>query len=299
MLCFDRSMKILVIGANGQLGSDLVTALPPAGHQVIGATRQTLDVRYPDQVRHALEETRPEWVINTSAFHNVELCEDEPAEAMLVNGTAVGVLARECTQRGIKLMHLSTDFVFGGEKRTPYLETDATNPLSAYAKSKLEGEKQVQAAGAQHVIIRTCGLFGQAGSKTREGNFIEKVIKRALSGEEVRVVGDKVATPTSTADLAGAIRLLVERNASGLYHVTAEGECSWHEFAQEAIRLSGSSVVAKKVTSTEFKTKAVRPAYSVLSKEKLYSLGIPRMPHWQEALERYMSKRSAVARPVQ
>jgi dTDP-4-dehydrorhamnose reductase len=284
-------MKILVIGANGQLGTDLMAALPLAGHEVIGATRQTLDVRYADQVKRALNETRPQWVINTAAFHNVEQCEDEPAEAMLVNGSAVGVLARECSQRGVKLLHISTDFVFGGEKRTPYVETDKPNPLSAYAKSKLEGEKQVQAAGEQHLIVRTCGLFGHAGSKTRQGNFIEKMIKRAQAGEELRVVGDKIATPSSTLDATRAIGDLIAHNAGGIYHVTNEGECSWHEFAQEALRLSGSSVRVKNVASAEFKTKAVRPAYSVLSKQRLYALDVAKMPDWKEALEKYMKDR--------
>jgi dTDP-4-dehydrorhamnose reductase len=294
-----EGMKILVIGANGQLGSDLMVSLPQAGHELTAATRQTLDVRDPSQIQRALDGSKPDLVINTAAFHNVELCEDQPEEAMLVNGTAVGNLARECSQRDIKLLHLSTDFVFDGAKRTPYTETDATNPLSAYAKSKLEGEKQLHAAGTQHTVIRTCGLFGHAGSKTREGNFIEKMIKRANAGDELRVVGDKIATPTSTIDLAKVLAQLIASNASGIYHVTNEGECSWHEFAQEALRLSGSSVLAKKVSSAEFKTKAVRPAYSVLSKTKLYALGVPRMPHWHEALERYMAKRSMVARPVQ
>jgi dTDP-4-dehydrorhamnose reductase len=241
-----------------------------------------------------MPEVQPDLVINTAAFHNVELCEDQPAEAMLVNGTAVGVLARECSAAGCQLLHLSTDFVFDGSQRTPYKETDAPNPLSAYAKSKLEGERLVQAAGPQHLIVRTCGLFGLAGSKTREGNFIEKILKRANAGEEIRIVGDKIATPTSTVDLANVIQQLIVRKAIGVYHVTSEGECSWHEFAQEALRLSGSPVVAKKVTSNEFKTKAQRPAYSVLSKEKLYSIGIPQMLHWRDALQRYM-----VARPVQ
>jgi dTDP-4-dehydrorhamnose reductase len=220
MLCSITSMKILIIGANGQLGTDLMQALPQAGHEVGGATRQTLDVRYSDHVKRTLDESRPQLVINTAAFHNVEQCEDEPAEAMLVNGHAVGVLARDCSQRGIKLLHISTDFVFGGEKRTPYLESDTPNPLSAYAKSKLEGESQVQAAGAEHLIIRTCGLFGHAGSKTRQGNFIEKMIKRAQAGEELRVVGDKIATPSSTLDVTRAIGDLIAQDASGIYHVT-------------------------------------------------------------------------------
>jgi dTDP-4-dehydrorhamnose reductase len=287
-------MKILVIGANGQLGTDLVSSLPQARHDVTSATRETLDVRYLDQVKRALEKSQPELVINTAAFHNVELCEDEPAEAMLVNGSAVGALARECSQRGCKLLHISTDFVFGGEKRTPYKETDATNPLSVYAKSKLEGENQVQAAGPQHLIVRACGLFGHAGSKTRHGNFVEKMIKGANAGQELRVVSDKIATPTATVDLTAAIAQLIVHNASGIYHVTNEGECSWHEYAQEAVRLSGSPAIVKSVTSAEFKTKAVRPAYSVLSKEKLYALGVPRMPHWKDALQRYIA-----ARPLQ
>ena len=284
-------MKILVIGANGQLGTDLVSSLPQAGHEVIPATRETLDIRYPDQAKRALEKSQPGLVINTAAFHNVELCEDEPAEAMLVNGTAVGALARECSQRGCKLLHISTDFVFGGEKRTPYKETDATNPLSAYAKSKLEGEKQVQAAGPQHLIVRTCGLFGHAGSKTRHGNFVEKMIKGASAGHELRVVSDKIATPTATADLVPAMAQLIAHNASGIYHITNEGECSWHEYAQEAVRLSGSPAIVTSVTSAEFRTKAQRPAYSVLSKEKLYALGVPRMRHWKSALEQYVKMR--------
>src|SRR3954465_77834 len=146
MLCFVRSMRILLIGANGQLGSDLAPVLQRAGHEVVPSTRQTVDIRKEQQTESTLSDVRPDIVINTSAFHNVELCEDQPDEAMLVNGTAVGNLAKLCEKNACTLLHVSTDFVFDGAKRTPYVETDIPNPLSAYAKSKLEGERLVRSS---------------------------------------------------------------------------------------------------------------------------------------------------------
>src|SRR3954471_24741364 len=153
MLCFVRSMRILLIGANGQLGSDLAPVLQRAGHEIIPSTRQTLDIRNDQQVASVLSDVRPDLVINTSAFHNVELCEDQPDEAMLVNGTAVGSLAKLCEKNGCTLLHVSTDFVFDGAKRTPYGETDAPNPLSVYAASKLEGERLVESSLEKHFIV--------------------------------------------------------------------------------------------------------------------------------------------------
>lgn len=282
-------MKILLVGANGQLGSDLSLVLPGAGHEVIGVTRAQADIRDADRMHALIKETRPALVINTAAFHNVELCEEQPDEAILVNATAVGRLAVACREQDCVLMHFSTDFVFDGASRVPYTEEDEPHPQSAYARSKLAGERLVRESQARHCIVRTCGLYGATGSKSRNGNFVQKIFQRAATGAEVSVVSDQVVTPTYTLDLAQTLAGLIAKKSYGTFHITNEGECSWHEFAQAALSLSGSAAVAKAISSVDLKTKARRPAYSVLSKEKLYRLGLPRMPHWKAALTRYIA----------
>jgi dTDP-4-dehydrorhamnose reductase len=282
-------MKILLIGANGQLGTDLHSHLQHAGHAVTPATRATLDICNAEQTSSAIESSAPDLVINTAAFHNVELCEAEAVQAFAVNAIVIRNLALHCAQQGCELMHFSTDFVFGGESKRPYKETDLPGPVNVYGASKLAGEHLLALSLDRHYIVRTCGLYGTAGSKTRSGNFVDKILKRASTGEPVRVVDDQVLTPTSTRDLATAVVELIRARQYGLYQITNEGECSWYEFACKALDLSGIRAdIQPQKSPSDVKVK--RPSYSVLSKEKLYSTGVSKMPHWQDALAKYLSR---------
>jgi dTDP-4-dehydrorhamnose reductase len=283
-------MKILLIGANGQLGTDLHSHLQQAGHAVTPATRADLDIRNAEQTKAAIESSAPDLVINTAAFHNVELCETDADQAFAVNAIAIRNLALLCAQQGCELMHFSTDFVFGGESQRPYKETDLPGPVNVYGASKLAGENLLALSLDRHYIVRTCGLYGTAGSKSRYGNFVEKILKRANAGEPVCVVDDQVLTPTSTSDLANAAVELIKTKQYGLYQITNEGECSWYEFACKALELRGIRADTKPQSTQASKAKVKRPVYSVLSKEKLYSAGIPKMPHWQDALAKYLSR---------
>jgi dTDP-4-dehydrorhamnose reductase len=285
-------MKILLIGSNGQLGTDLHAHLQGAGHSVIAATRETLDICNSEQVNTNIRDAAPELVINTAAFHNVELCETEALQAFGVNAIAIRNLALACANAKSDLMHFSTDFVFGGDARQPYKETDLPGPVNVYGASKLAGEHLLALTMDRHYIVRTCGLYGTAGSRSRYGNFVEKILKRAVAGEPIRVVDDQVLTPTSTVDLAQAVLQLIQYKSYGLYHITNEGECSWYQFACRAIELRGIQADIQPVSSEELGAKVKRPEYSVLSKEKLYSLGTPDMPHWEEALARYLRAKS-------
>ncbi|MCU1286024.1 MAG: spsK [Acidobacteriales bacterium] len=282
-------MKILLIGANGQLGTDLHSQLQKAGHAVTPATRADLDVANPAQIESCINSAKPELVINTSAFHNVEVCETEPEQAFAINAIAVRNLALACLRHNSELMHFSTDFVFDGAQRAPYKETDLPHPVNVYGCSKLAGENLLAMSMERQYTIRTCGLFGSAGSRSRYGNFVERILKRAAAGEPLRVVTDQVLTPTYTNDLAQAVIALIRTRQYGLYQITNEGECSWFEFASKALELRSISADIQPVTSDAFAAKVKRPNYSVLSKERLYSLGIAAMPHWQDALARYLA----------
>jgi dTDP-4-dehydrorhamnose reductase len=285
-------MKILLIGANGQLGTDLHLQLQQAGHTVVPATRADLDISKPEQIESAIKAAKPELVINTAAFHNVEVCETEPESAFAINGIAVRNLALACVRQNSELMHFSTDFVFDGSKRAPYKETDLPRPVNVYGCSKVAGENLLAMSMERQYTIRTCGLFGTAGSRSRYGNFVERILKRAAAGEPLRVVSDQVVTPTYTNDLAESLIALIGLRKYGLYHITNEGECSWFEFARKALELRGIKADIQPILSEASGAKVKRPPYSVLSKEKLYSLGLADMPHWEDALARYLQAKT-------
>lgn len=289
--------RIFLIGANGQLGSDLRDSLQ--AHTVLAASRTPLidprqvcaqvDVTDPAGLRAALAAFQPEIVVNCSAFHRVDDIEKDAARALQVNALAVQQLARMCLEFDCALMHISTDYVFDGVKRAPYLESDLPNPLSAYGASKLAGELLLRAAlPRKHFIVRTCGLYGRAGASGKGGNFVNTMLRLAHEGKPIRVVSDQVCTPTYTADLAGQIDALLATNAFGLYHITSAGACTWHEFANAIFELRGLSARAEPISSAQFNAPAIRPPYSVLENAGLQALGIDRMRHWREALAAYL-----------
>ena len=280
-------MKILLIGANGQLGSDLRPAL--AKHELIATTRNMLDVTHPTQAREFIFAHKPDVLLNTTAFNKVDASEADASEALRVNAFAAQQLALICRDLDIPLMHISTDFVFDGLKHSPYVESDLPNPLSAYGASKHAGELLVRAAWPKHFIIRTCGLYGVAGSSGKGGNFVNTMLRMAKEGKPINVVGDQICTPTSTQDLAAQLALLIETNAYGTYHVNNHGACSWYEFAAEIFKLAGLQADLNPISSQQFGAPAMRPSYSVLQNAALQTLGLDHMRDWHEALAEYVT----------
>jgi dTDP-4-dehydrorhamnose reductase len=291
-------MKILLIGANGQLGTDLCDSL--AQHNVVTAIQPgtepgklsdavELDISNVTEVRSALLQYAPEVVINTAAFHRVDDIERDASIALQVNALAAQQLALICREADVAMLYISTDYVFDGAKHTPYIESDLPNPISAYGATKVAGELLIRSAWHKHYIIRTCGLYGTAGAMGKGGNFVNTMLRLAREGKPVKVIHDQVCTPTFTQDLAAQIALLVETRQYGTYHVTSDGACSWYEFACEIFRLAGLAPVVTPISSDEFAAPARRPAYSVLENRALRNLSIDRMRDWHAALAEYVS----------
>jgi dTDP-4-dehydrorhamnose reductase len=283
-------MRIAVIGARGQLGSDLVGQLDG---EVIPLTRADVDLDRPETIAPALAATRPDVVVNCAAYNFVDRAESEPDAAMRVNAWGVRELARACRDRSCRLVHFSTDYVFGldEDRSTPFGEDDPPGPVSVYGLSKLAGEYLVRAASQENLVIRTCGLYGVRGSGGKGGNFVETMLRLAGQGKPVRVVADQRCTPTYTVDLAVAVADLIRRGCRGLYHVTSSGDCTWCEFAAEIFCQSGLTVDLSPITSAEYAAPARRPRYSVLSMRKLHDGGGSPLPDWRDALRRYLRKR--------
>lgn len=284
--------RVLVIGANGQLGSDLVKVLATEGFQVVAMGHAEMDICDPGTVERQLAAHRPDIVINTAAFHKVEECETRPDQAFRVNASAVRELGIACQRAGAVLVHLSTDYVFGSAKTEPYTESDLPAPLNVYGASKVAGEHLLASVMERYYIVRTCGLYGVAGSAGKGGNFVETMLRKGKAGEAIKVVRDQVVTPTYTVDLAHAIAALSRTGHFGLYHASAESQCSWYEFANGIFETAGIQANLTAVDGSEFPSPVRRPGYSVLSKNKLRSAGI-RIPEWRDGLRRYLAERSA------
>jgi dTDP-4-dehydrorhamnose reductase len=278
-------MRIAVVGANGQLGTEIVKEF--ADESVIALTQSEIEISDLDSVRNAITAARPDVVINTASLVNVELCEKETEKAFLVNETGALHLAMVSEDMKIPLLHISTDYVFDGTKRTPYEESDATNPLNVYGASKLAGERAIQQHCSRHYVVRTSGLYGHAKCLGKGANFVEKILARSREKSELQVVNDEILTPTFTVDVARQLRALLKSGEFGLYHATNNGQCSWFEFAKEALRLAGSSTSIVPVSSAQYPSELKRPAYSVLSNSRLASLGIDQMPEWKKSLAAY------------
>jgi dTDP-4-dehydrorhamnose reductase len=226
--------------------------------------------------------------VNTSAFHRVDECEDKAEIAFRVNAFAVRDLALAARDLDAVLVHFSTDYVFDGRKSEPYLESDAPFPLSVYGSSKLAGEYFLRALWERHICIRTCGLYGPAGCREKGANFVEAMLRAADRGGPVRVVDDQWVTPTSAEELAARVAELLERGATGLFHMTNEGRCTWFGFAGAVFELAGRDVDLRPVDSATFGARARRPAFSVLENARAKALGIPDFSPWKDALRNYL-----------
>ena len=285
-------MKIAVVGANGQLGSDLVAAFSENGDAVCGLTHTNIEISDLHSVSHALVDVRPEVIVNTAAMHHVENCEREPEKAFAVNALGPRNLALVARDLGAVLLHVSTDYVFDGSKGSPYLEEDKPLPLNAYGITKLAGEHFVRATTTKQFVIRTSGLYGKSPCRAKGGlNFIELMLKLARERSEVRVVDSEVVTPTSTTELAQQMVRLSRSDCYGLYHATAEGSCSWYEFAREIFAITDTPVRLKVAVPDEFPSKVARPKYSVLENRALKNRGLNAFKPWQEALHKYLGNR--------
>jgi dTDP-4-dehydrorhamnose reductase len=282
-------MKVAVFGANGQLGADVVVAFRRAGDEVIPLDHKDVEISDEASVVSAISSASPELVVNTTAMHNVEKCEADPASAFAVNVLGTMFLARACEARGSALVHVSTDYVFGGEKRTPYLETDLPKPLNTYGISKLAGEHYALCENRRSFVVRTSALYGSHPCRAKGGdNFVRLMIRLGGERGKVKVVDDEFVSPTYTVDLANQIVRLARSGEFGVYHATSAGQCTWHEFASAIFAEAGMDVVTDVATAADFPAKVRRPGYSVLDNRALRDRGLDVMPSWQDALKRYI-----------
>jgi len=286
------AMKIALIGADGQLGSDLLRTL--RDERLTPLYYPDFDITRPAETRSVLNGLRPDVVINTAAFHRVDDCEDLVEEAFRVNAFAVRDLARICRDLEATLVHFSTDYVFDGRSSRPYVEEDPPQPLSAYGASKLAGEYFVRAVCEKYFLVRTCGLFGLAGCLGKGRNFVETMLFYAEAGRPLRVVNDQWVTPTSCEELAARLAELIRTDRYGLYHMTNEGRCTWFEFASAIFDLLGRPAKITAVDSASFGAKARRPAFSVLENKRAKALGLANFSEWREALRDYLRKRGLI-----
>jgi len=283
-------MKIAIIGANGRLGAALAREYA-RDFELTSFERRQLDLGQLDRVRSALAATKFELLINCAALTNVDYCESHREEAFVVNAEAPRLLAEIANEKSARLVHFSTDYVFDGKKTDPYVEEDKAVPLSVYGESKLEGEQRVLEASSQHLVVRLSWVFGPA-----KPSFIDQIIQRARENDVVTAVADKFSAPTFTIDVAGWLRLVVEKNAHGILHLANNGGCSWQEWAQYAIdvcRSRGLPLKAERVGAVSLGDMknfvAQRPVHTVLSTAKFTALTGVQPRHWREAVAEYIS----------
>lgn len=289
-------MRIALIGSTGQLGSDLLPRLQAAGHDVVPLRHADIEITDAENIATVLEPLRPDLVLNTAAYNLVDKAEDERDIAMKINGAGPCHLARLCESNGWRLMHISTDYVFGEPTEPafkPWTELDLAVPNCRYGLSKWTGEQLVLKECSRSFAVRTCGLYGLAALQgDGKGNFVETMLRLGRERKQLRVVDDQRCTPTSTADLAEALVKLIATDEFGLYHATNSGSMTWCEFAREIFRLEKMDVEVLPITTAEFGAKAKRPAYSVLDCSKLASMIGGPLPDWHDALARYLTSRS-------
>lgn len=283
------TIRIAVIGANGQLGTDVVLAFRENGDQVSALTHADIEVASLESVSSTLRELRPDVVVNTAAMHHVENCERDPERAFAANALGPRNLAVIAHDIHAVLVHVSTDYIFDGNKGSPYVEEDAPRPLNVYGNTKLAGEYFVRSLLDRYFVLRTSALYGHAPCRAKGGrNFIDLMLKLARERGEVKVVDSEVVSPTSTSALACQIVVLSRCDTYGLFHATAEGSCSWYDFARYIFSLTNIAVNLKIAAPDEFPAKVARPKYSVLENRGLKRHGVNSLGPWQEDLAEYL-----------
>ena len=277
-------MKIVITGAKGMLGHDLARVLD--NHDLFLFDSKSLDITDMSMVRERVLSVGPDILINAAAFTDVDACESQFDDAYNVNALGVRNLALVCSELDIPLVHISTDYVFKGDKNTPLVEDDPVGPNTAYGKTKLKGEEFIQEILDKFFILRTAWLYGHDGS-----NFVETMLSLSQTNDELNVVNDQIGSPTFTRDLAVKIGELIDSDKYGIYHVTNSGSCSWYDFAKLIFSLSNISIKVNPVLTEEFPRPAPRPKYSVLSNQKLIDNGFKPLRTYSEALEEYLKER--------
>lgn len=279
-------MKIMVAGANGQLGQELAEILSGRDHEVAALSRSELDITDSASVEQAVETYSPELVVNAAAYTDVDGCEIETETAYAINALGPRNLAQACERVGCELLHVSTNYVFDGRSGRPYEPFDLPNPISAYGRTKLAGEEYVKQLSSRWYLVRTAGVYGEGH------NFVRTMLRVAQERDVLKVKDDEFISPTYARDLAEGIAGLVETGLYGLYHLTNSGSCSWFEFAEEIFSLSGTEVKVVPIPTSEYPLPAARPANGVLS-----ALGSPAFRHWREALADYLESEGAAPQP--
>jgi len=285
-------VKIAVIGSNGQLGSDVCEAFRRNGDAVFGLTHSDLELTSPSSVEAALSACTPEFIINTAAMHHVEKCEADPAAAFAANAIGAKNVAEWAKRADATVAYIGTDYVFDGGKAAPYVETDVASPLNVYGITKLAGEHFTSACAGKCFVLRVSAIYGHQPCRAKGGlNFVELMLKLSRERDKVRVVDDEFVTPTPTVAIAAQLVALSRSCHYGLYHATAEGSCSWYEFAAEIFRATGSKIRLEKADPGEFPAKVARPKYSVLENRALKAIQMNVFTDWREGLQSYLDSR--------
>jgi len=278
-------VKILLLGHRGMLGSDLLLQLERK-HEVTGLDMDEIDISVQAQCRKAIDENTPDIVVNAAAYTNVDGCEKEKDLCFAVNAEAVKNIAESCRGKNIRLVHFSTDYVFDGNGKEPYAEDSLCHPVNVYGASKLAGERYLQALSNNYILIRTAWLYGKNGK-----NFVRTILEAARTKNKLEVVDDQIGSPTYTKDIAAAVDLLIERNITGIFHITNRGSCSWFQFAEKILQDAGiAGVKVLPIKSDQLSRPAKRPHYSVLSMQKFIRVTGKTMQPWQLALQDYLQK---------
>lgn len=286
-------MNILVIGHKGMLGSDLMIRFTMAGHDVTGLDIDELDITSREACRDAVRDAGPDAVVNAAAYTNVDGCESDREGCFAANARGIGNIALACRDRGIRVVHFSTDYVFDGQKDGPYTEDDPCSPLNVYGESKLEGERLLLETTENALLIRTSWLYGRRGK-----NFVRTILEKTAVTNHLDIVDDQVGCPTYSWDLTGAVNLLLEGGHRGIFHVTNRGSTSWYDFARKILEMAGKTGVSVSPVPTErFPRPAVRPRNSVLSGRKFLETTGKTLRFWHLALAEYLSHTGYAADP--
>jgi len=281
-------MRVVILGSNGQLGSDLVEEFTAYGDEVYPLTHADLNVEDFNSVHTALSTLKPDCVVNPTAFHVVHQCESDPLKAFQINALGALHIAKTSEELGALNVYYSTDYVFDGAQHHPYIETDAPNPLNIYASTKLLGEYYTLNYCQKGFAVRVSGLYGKVPCRAKGGNFITTMIKAAKEKSEVKVVQDEILTPTPTREIARRTIYVIQSGAFGLFHLTCEGECSWYEFAKVIFSMLKIQTPLLPCSVKDFPSIVRRPFYSVLENKKANELQLQKMPYWKEALETFL-----------
>lgn len=277
-------MKVLVTGVKGQLGYDVVNELKKRNHEAVGVDIEEMDITDGESVNRVIREAAPDAVIHCAAYTAVDAAEDNEDICRNVNARGTGNIARVCKDLDIRMMYISTDYVFDGQGTRPWEPDDHREPLNVYGQTKYEGELEVEENLEKYFIVRIAWVFGVNGK-----NFIKTMLNLGKTRDKLNVVADQVGSPTYTFDLARLLVDMIETDKYGRYHATNEGLCSWYDFACEIFKQAGMKVTVEPVTSDQFPVKAKRPMNSRMSKDKLRENGFEPLPSWQDALRRYLT----------